>query len=309
MLIKNIIRLNKKITVVVVTFNGEIWIRKNLDSLLKSTYPIAIIVVDNASTDQSVVILNEYKNIQLVENKTNLGFGKANNIGIDLALKNGSDAVFLLNQDTWVFENTVSALVDTLFQNPNFGIVSPVHLSADGVTFDGNFNTYYSKYESEINSKSIRIVPFVNAAAWLVSAACFQKAGYFEPHFNHYGEDRNFCDRLKFHQFKIGVAKEAAICHDRIVKLSTSKIQLQSQYLIFNQLINCNYTFLLSTILGLKFVFGLPKFHFKSQGFVKSFQLFCHLLRYYFILQMDIQSIKQIRFNSKMGINGIYIQN
>lgn len=301
--------MEKKITVVIVTYNGETWIKKNMDSLLQSSYPIAIIVVDNASTDQSVAVLKEYKNLQLIESKTNLGFGKANNIGIDIALKNGSDAVFLLNQDTWVYEDSIENMAEKLFENPNFGIISPMHLSPDEVTLDSNFNTYYSRYETEIDSNAIRIVPFVNAAAWLVSKECFEKVGYFDPVFSHYGEDRNFCSRVLYHKFKIGIAKNASICHDRIVKLSSNKIDLQSKYLILNELIDCNHSLFLASLLGLKSVFGLPKFHSKSEGLSKTFSLFGKLLFYYLGLLVDFQTIKHIRYNSKKGINGKDIQN
>lgn len=300
--------MEKKISVVVVTYNGEIWIKKNIDSLLKSNYPIDVIFVDNASTDQSIALLKEYKNIQLVQNNTNLGFGKANNIGIDIAIKNGADAIFLLNQDTWIFENTITNLAEKLFGNPDLGIVSPMHYSADKTILDSSFDTYYNKNKIEVDSNSIRIVPFVNAAAWLVSKDCFQKVGYFEPIFNHYGEDRNFCDRVHYHKFKIGIVKNSAICHDRIVKLNSNKTLLQSQYLVLIQIINCNNSLFKSLILGLKSVFGLPKFHFKSQGFLKSIYLLYKLKRYYFNLLLDIKTIKLIRFNSKKGINGIYTQ-
>jgi GT2 family glycosyltransferase len=155
---------------------------------------------------------------------------------------------------------------------------------------------------------SIRIVPFVNAATWLVSKECFQKTGYFEPIFNHYGEDRNFCDRVHYHKFKIGIVKNASICHDRIVKLNSNKIILQSQYLVLIQLLNCNNSLFTSLFVGIKSVFGLPKFHFKSQGFLKSIYLFYKLKLYYFRLLLDIKTIKQIRLNSIAGINGIYIQ-
>jgi GT2 family glycosyltransferase len=300
--------LEKKISVVVVTYNGEIWIKKNIDSLLKSNYPIDIIVVDNASTDQSIALLKEYKSIKLIQNKNNLGFGKANNIGINSAINNGADAIFLLNQDTWVFENTISNLAEKLFENPDFGILSPMHYSADETNLDSSFGTYYNKFEEETDLNSIRIVPFVNAAAWLVSKECFQKTGYFEPIFNHYGEDRNFCDRIRFHGFKIGIVKDATICHDRIVELNSNKIILQSQYLVLIQIINCNNSLFKSLILGLNSVFGLPKFHFKSQGLLKSIYLFYKLKLYYFRLLLDIKTIKQIRLNSIAGINGIYIQ-
>ena len=300
--------MEKKITVVIVTYNGEIWIKKNIDSLLKSNYPIDIIVVDNASTDQSNAILKEYKNIQLIQNKNNLGFGKANNIGINSAINNGADAIFLLNQDTWVFENTITNLVEKLFENPELGIVSPMHYSADETNLDSSFGTYYNKFEEETDLNSIRNVPFVNAAAWLVSKECFQKTGRFEPIFNHYGEDRNFCDRVHYHKFKIGIVKNASICHDRIVKLNSNKIILQSQYLVLIQLLNCNNSLFTALLQGLKSVFGLPKFHFKSQGLLKSIYLFYKLKLYYFRLLLDIKTIKQIRLNSIAGINGIYIQ-
>ncbi len=300
--------MKKKISVVIVIYNGEIWIKKNIDSLLKSNYPIDIIVVDNASTDQSIALLKEYKSIKLIQNKNNLGFGKANNIGINSAINNGADAIFLLNQDTWVFENTITNLVEKLFENPELGIVSPMHYSADETNLDSSFGTYYNKFEEETDLNSIRIVPFVNAAAWLVSKECFQKTGYFEPIFNHYGEDRNFCDRVRFHGFKIGIVKDATICHDRIVELNSNKIILQSQYLVLIQIINCNNSLFKSLILGLNSVFGLPKFHFKSQGLLKSIYLFYKLKLYYFRLLLDIKTIKQIRLNSIAGINGIYIQ-
>lgn len=297
--------MKKKIAVVIVTFNGEIWIKKNLNSLFKTNYPIEIIIVDNASTDETIPIIKEYNAIELIQNKNNLGFGKANNIGIDLALKKGADAIFLLNQDTWIFENTISNLAEVLFENPNLGIVSPLHFSAEESILDENFNTYYNRFNKEEDSESLRIVPFVNAAAWLVSKECLSKTGYFDPIFNHYGEDRNYCERVKYHGFKIGVAKKAAICHDRIVKLNSNKIELQSKYLVLNEMINCNHSLFFSLLQGLKSVLGLSKFHSSSQSVLKTISLFFKLLLYYFNLLLNIRMIFKIRVNSIKGINGV----
>lgn len=297
--------MKKKIAVVIVTFNGEIWLKKNLNSLLNSNYPIDIIIVDNASTDKTISTIKEFSTVELIQSKENLGFGKANTIGIDFALKKGADAVFLLNQDTWIYENTISSLVEALFENPNLGLVSPLHYSADEKTFDKNFNTYFNRFKKEEDSESIRIVPFINAAAWLVSKECFTKTGYFDPIFSHYGEDRNFCERVKYHGFKIGVVKNSAICHDRIVKLNPNKIELQSKYLVLNQMINCNNSLFISLFLGLKSVFGLSKFHFSNQGALKSISLFIKLLLYYFNLLLNIGMILKIRKNSVKGINGV----
>ena len=297
--------MKKKIAVVIVTYNGEIWIKKNLNSLFNSNYPIDIIIVDNASTDETINIIKEFNAIELIQNKKNLGFGKANNIGIDLAIKKGADAIFLLNQDTWIFENTISNLAEVLFEKPNLGIISPLHYSADETTLDENFNTYYNRFNNEEDSESLRIVPFVNAAAWLVSKECLSKTGYFDPIFNHYGEDRNYCERVKYHGFKIGIAKNATICHDRMVKLNSNKIELQSKYLVLNEMINCNHSLFISLFLGLKSVLGLPKFHSSSQGALKTLSLFFKLLLYYFNLLLNIKMIFKIRVNSIKGINGV----
>ena len=289
--------MKKKIAVVIVTFNGEIWIKKNLNSLLKSNYPVDIIIVDNASMDETINIIKEFSAIELIQNKNNLGFGKANNIGIDLAIKKGAEAIFLLNQDTWIYENTISNLVEVLFENPNIGIVSPLHYTANETTLDENFNTYFNRSRVEEESESIRIVPFINAAAWLVSKECFLKTGYFDPIFNHYGEDRNFCERVKYQGYKIGVTKNSAICHDKVV--------LQSKYLVLNEIINCNYSLLNSYLRGLKSVLGLTKFHCLSQGFLNTISLFFKLLLYYFNLLLNIRMILKIRVNSIKGINGV----
>ena len=297
--------MKKKIAVVIVTFNGEIWIKKNLNSLLNSNYPVDIIIVDNASMDETINIIKEFSAIELIQNKNNLGFGKANNIGIDLAIKKGAEAIFLLNQDTWIYENTISNLVEVLFENPNLGIVSPLHYTANETTLDENFNTYFNRSRVEEESESIRIVPFINAAAWLVSKECFLKTGYFDPIFNHYGEDRNFCERVKYQGYKIGVAKNSAICHDRIVKLNSNKVVLQSKYLVLNEIINCNYSLLNSYLRGLKSVLGLTKFHCLSQGFLNTISLFFKLLLYYFNLLLNIRMILKIRVNSIKGINGV----
>jgi hypothetical protein len=78
--------------------------------------------------------------------------------------------------------------------------------------------------------------------------------------------------------------------------------------LVLIQVINCNNSLLKSLLLGLKSVFGLPKFHFKSQGLLKSIYQLYKLQLYYFSLLLDIKTIKNIRLNSKAGTNGIYTQ-
>ncbi|ELY2017045.1 glycosyltransferase family 2 protein [Flavobacterium psychrophilum] len=287
--------MNKKIFVIIVTYNGSKWIEKCINSLLRSIYPINILVVDNCSTDDSVELLKQFSEIHLIQSKENLGFGKANNIGIDYALNNKADYVFLLNQDTWVFDDTISNLVVMAQNNPSFGIVSPMHFSGDEKTLDKGFVTYYNRNIEENAGKNIAIVPFVNAAAWLVSSACLQKVGGFESLFGHYGEDRNYCDRVLYHQFQIVIAKNAKICHDRKISRSFKKDLIQSKYKMLSQVLDINNTLFASYANALQSVFGLPKYFKQSYSFTFITKLFYNLVVYYLQLIFRMKVIKMTR--------------
>jgi GT2 family glycosyltransferase len=89
------------VSIIIVNWNDAKWLRDCLASLFQSDYPnVEIIVVDNGSTDDSVVVVrNEFPTVQLIENGKNLGFAQANNIGIRAS--KGRYCV-LLNADTKV---------------------------------------------------------------------------------------------------------------------------------------------------------------------------------------------------------------
>ncbi len=291
-----------KIAIIIVTFNGEKWIEKCLESITSATQNPAIIVVDNASTDETVSIVKKFNPIELIACQQNLGFGKANNIGIKKALNDGFEHFFLLNQDTYIFPKTIKNLSTVLLQNPTFGIISPLHFSANETDLDLNFESYYNNKTSINNDLSE--VSFVNAAAWMVSKKCFEKVGFFEPAFNHYGEDRNFCDRLKFHGFKIGITTTSKIVHDRIVSRNYRKDVLQSKFLILNSLINCNFAFAKSIIVAEKQVVGLPKFFMKHYGFFGALKMFFLLQSFFFLNVYKSKQLKSIKQKSVLGTNG-----
>ncbi len=296
--------MKNKITVVIVTFNGSPWIEKCISSIKKSNFAVDIIVIENASADETCAILEKFSEIEIIKNPTNLGFGKANNIGIKRALKNGADAVFLLNQDTWIFENTIGNLAQAMNNHPEFGIISPMHFAKDGVHLDQNFETYLGRKINSFTDKNLTQVPFINACAWLVTKKCFEKVGFFEPIFNHYGEDRNFCDRVLYHNFKIGIIDDAKICHDRVITRSFQKDILQSRYKILSCFLNINRTLFFNFFAALKNVVGLPKYFLKFHGWAKSIKMLLNLSFYYLEQIFNLHQIIKIRQISKQGKNG-----
>lgn len=210
-----------KLFAVIVTFNGQKWLDRCLGSLLSSHIPVSVVVVDNASTDGTPErIMADFPSAHLIRSRTNYGFAKANNIGIRYALDNDADYVFLLNQDAWVASDTVGTLLNTLTTIDDVGIASPVHLNGTGCGLDRMFASYMpSDFISDSfmgHVKNVYDVRFVNAASWLVSRKCIEKVGGFDTSvFVHYGEDDNFCQRVRFHGFKIVVNTSCSIYHDR----------------------------------------------------------------------------------------------
>ena len=225
--------------VVIVTYNGEKWVRKCFDSLRSGSYPVQTIVVDNGSTDTTVSILKAaYPEVMLVHSGSNLGFGQANNTGIKLALEKQADYVFLLNQDAWVENNTIAALVDCMERHTDYGIISPVHLNGQYAALDKGFEQYFRKDYPDVDTtrlirgkapQELYRVEFVNAAAWMMSRACLQKAGLFHPLFFHYGEDSELTNRVLYHDFKIGICTTVTICHDRYER-KESEDSIMSSY-------------------------------------------------------------------------------
>lgn len=215
-----------KIIAIVVTYNGIKWYKKCFDSLRGSTIPVDTIVIDNKSEDDTIPYIKEhYSEITLVESKSNLGFGKANNIGFKYAIEQNADFVFLLNQDAWVKPDTIEKLIGKMFQSPEYGILSPIHLSGAEDALDFNFSYYVFPdrcpnlisdfiIKGEAEDK-IYPVKFVNAALWLISRKCLNTLGGFEPLFLHYGEDENYINRLEYHNYKMGVYPKAFGIHDR----------------------------------------------------------------------------------------------
>lgn len=208
---------------VVVNYNGAPWLASCLDSLRRSDHPVRIVVVDNASRDDSVAIARSVDGVEVLQQGTNLGFGRANNVGIAYALRRGAEFVFLLNQDAEVEPNTISELLAFMRRHDDVGVASPVHLNDSGTLLDRNFLLHYlapqaPEFVSDAYGGELAgcyRVSSVNAAAWLVSRRCLQEVGGFDPIFFMYGEDDDYCARMRYHGFTCYVVSHARIRHAR----------------------------------------------------------------------------------------------
>ena len=111
------------VSIIVLNWNNNQDLEVCLNSLTKQTYlNYEVIVVDNASTDDSVeLVKKKFLNFRLIENKENYGFAKGNNIGINQA--NGK-YVITLNNDTKVDSKWIEEFVKVGEDHPEVGSLS-----------------------------------------------------------------------------------------------------------------------------------------------------------------------------------------
>ena len=212
----------KRVLVIVVVYNGMAWLSRCLGSVLESTVPADLFIVDNGSSDGSADYVREhFPNARLTVDPSNPGFAAANNLGLSYALENGYDYAYLMNQDAWIMPDTLERLVGACEANPGFGILSPVQMKAGCEEMDMQFERRTFASRTEV-AEDLWSVPYVMAAHWLVSRSCLERTGLFAPVFPFYGEDENYCSRALYHGFSVGVVPSAKAVHDRASRSETT---------------------------------------------------------------------------------------
>lgn len=211
-----------RILAIIVTYNGIRWIQKCLESINNSSITVDIVVIDNGSTDGTIeVIESSFSDVRLIKSNVNLYFGRGNNVGLKMALTEGYDYAFLLNQDAFIESNTIEHLVKVQQENIGFGILSPFHYNWNGDKVDHFFlqminpfdcpNFLSDSFLSKLND--VYSIKFIHAACWIISRNCLEEVGGFDPIFYHYGEDNDYVERAKYKGYKIGVCPTAYVYH------------------------------------------------------------------------------------------------
>ena len=202
------------------------WYDRCFHSLQQSEVPVQIIVIDNASSDETVnYIKKKYPEIILIDAKENLGFAKANNLGLKYALEHAADYVFLLNQDAWLNQtNTISALIEQSKSNSDYAVLSPLQLYGSANKIEQEVLMYFARNAKSNDDfisdlyfnrlKDLYTIPYACAVCWLLPISTVKNIGGFDPLFYHYGEDDNYIQRVKYWGCKIGICPKVSISHD-----------------------------------------------------------------------------------------------
>ncbi|WP_294284039.1 glycosyltransferase family 2 protein [uncultured Chryseobacterium sp.] len=223
-----------KIYFIIVTYNAMRWAEKCFTSLRQSSVPVQCIVVDNGSTDGTQeYITTHFPEVDFIQSKENLGFGRANNIGIEKAYSRDADFFYLMNQDAWIYEDSLEKLLEVYHSYPDkkeIGILSPMHIDGTEKKLDIFLDKYIAhNFETRLISdlyfqslKPFYEVKFINAAHWLLPKDTIETIGGFNPYFFHYGEDAEYVNRILFHGKKTFLVPGSKVVHDG--KQSLSKV-------------------------------------------------------------------------------------
>ena len=207
---------------VVVTYNGEAFIENCIHAIRAETPSSPIHVIDNGSQDKTLSILNSL-GISPIKTNENLGFGKANNIGISKALSLNAEHVFLINQDAYLEKDSLIRFFDKP-ESKHIALHAFLQLNGTGDRLDSQFRSRYLRHEFCSNffedlyfnkPKPIYTIAFANAAAWLMPRELLLKVGGFNPSFFHYGEDDNYVHRLHHHGYELLLHPDCLVHHDR----------------------------------------------------------------------------------------------
>ncbi len=230
------------LSVVIVNYQTFELTRDTVNSVLGYDYPfsVEVVVVDNASGDDSLARLKDYfkDDVTFIASGENRGFAAGNN----LALKDlSSDYVLLLNSDTIVWENTLENIYNYMENHPDVGACGcRVRLESGELdkackrTFPNVKNSFFRLFHIPTKSKDdnynltnlpddeVYEIDCLTGAFMFMRNDALKQAGLLDETFFMYGEDIDLCYRIKHAGWKIVYYGKSSITH---LKGASSKKQ------------------------------------------------------------------------------------
>lgn len=236
-----------KVSVIILNWNGYKDTTTCVNAVQKSIYPhYEILIVDNASTNESEKVLRKtFPHITFIQTGNNLGYAGGNNIGIEKALKNGSDYVLILNNDCIIDSHLLSEMVQKAEKDKRIGLITPKVYSHDNVishigsklnwfspaitTFIGENETDHGQYDNE---QSVDIAP---GDCLFINSLVFKKIGLLNPTYFLYYEDTDWSIRVKDAGLKIIYLPTAKAWHEGSHSTGNTTSALGSYYILRNK--------------------------------------------------------------------------
>jgi N-acetylglucosaminyl-diphospho-decaprenol L-rhamnosyltransferase len=219
------------LSVVVVTHNASGHLERCLESVANG--PHEVIVVDNASSDMTPDLVRRwFPSVRLIELPENIGFGAANNVGMEAAAGRWH---LLLNSDAWPRGDGIERLRAFADANPQVGVAGPRLVSPDGRVQKSvrGFPTLWRLateyfflrhlaprsrllnefYGAGFDYRSRRPAEFLVGAVLLLRREAVDEVGGFDPAFFMFSEEVDLCYRMRAAGWAVEFTPEAEFVH------------------------------------------------------------------------------------------------
>lgn len=231
--------MKEHICAVICNWNKQDDVVQCVNSVLKSSYPdLDVVVVDNASTDDSVKILKEtFSNkIKIIENTKNLGGAGGFNTGLEYAInENKYQSVWLLDNDVKVDNSCLEELVKELRKSPETAIVGSLILRMDSPSTLQELGAFINKktFQREANKRDFSIheigdkaekVDYVPACSLLVDMEKLKEIGIMDEEYFLYFDDVEWCTRFKKAGYEVLATPHAKVWHKEGGRGKTSSL-------------------------------------------------------------------------------------
>lgn len=216
----------KAVAVILVNWNTPTFTANCIQSLINycDKQLFDIIMVDNGSTDDSLQILGtQFPELTFIDNKENLGFAEGNNRGLQQSIDKGYEYSLVINTDTLVDEDIVTALVNHLNNHPQAAAVQPAIFWMHNRTklwngpcgFNALLGTTYSKTQNSIQKlKSYQKVEWITGCCMLIRNSALKTAGLFNKQFFLYYEDVELSYRLRSNGYEVHYLPTSKMYHE-----------------------------------------------------------------------------------------------
>jgi len=223
------------ISTIIVNYNAGEFLRSCVDSLLNCPLETEVIVVDNASTDESLDALAGLPNVQIIKNATNVGFATACNIGIRVA---SAPFLLFLNPDCFFEPDTLIRLLEAMRFVERVGMVGGLLVNPDGTEQAGGRRAIPTPWRSFVRAFGLarfadrwprlffdfhlhkQPLPNHNIEVEAISGACMmvrreaiQDVGEWDERYFLHCEDLDWCMRFRQKGWKILFVPSARVTH------------------------------------------------------------------------------------------------
>lgn len=235
------------LSIIVVSYNTKEYLAQCVESIFSNVKKLSyeVIVVDNNSHDKSAqYIEDKFPNVRVIKNKENLGFSKANNVGVKVAK---GRYILFLNPDTLVPENTLEEMVKFMDQNLDAGAATSRVVLPNGINDDSSHRGFPTPWNSIayfsglsrlfpkskiFNGYNMGYLPMdrvheIDALAgsfMIVRRLAGEDVNWWDEDFFFYGEDLDFCYELKEKGWKIYYVPSVKITHLKGVSGGIKKV-------------------------------------------------------------------------------------